>query len=936
MLGLGLSVWSGRRVSGGSPGEPGETSMASSVTYDGVTFTFSAPVPVGSFVTGEPFVVSDAPFSITAVSPASANINADGHIGHGMMENPYCVTTQGFDAYLGLETGGEFIATGVDYVPALNVDPAINGAISVAAGAAKTFVKSVRLSSVTGGNAWQTVEKYVPLHVLPSVPFADAYPPAQSATTKTMWRRSQINASSMRSVTMPGSFSVTAAAALAKVPSHLGIWGQNGNARRRTRLDAALGTSAAQYSGQIADDYAQLMLLLHSAATSASDRDAIIDTVIKQGIHIHGLVQRGWLDEAAYGVGAGQSGGVNPWVYGAAFLLNDASLLASARALNTNMTACGVWVTPEMVGGAAPGKSGVSSQTFLPEMVGQPLLMPDEIGSNHDTRYGAIGAYISGWEHLPVLLFQNGPGGVSGLSAILNGPNDNTNQRAASVAHLAKYRSWSPFVMNSYGKEAVWDDLFDTVATATSLTPYAGPPEQLPYGQTAPYDDDFFTAGDGAVSWNVSAFDYATETITAHDLRYSLDGVQWVEVAGVAGSGTQTGLLKGAAHWLGLRRVSASGAGPWSANYPYALPITSGSDRSRRTTVGTAAAAAPVITVNPVIMRRVYPAWGYLSWVPAESSLSAGDFVEGASLLLSCGVGYCTGHPAPTYTYQWRRNGVNISGATSKTYTATRFADGGAAITCQITMTNASGSAVYTAAATSVPVEIEPPAPTVFERIAHTGGARITRSAGMLSAVDGKAGTFAWRGRLTSGDGTFRDLFTAGTTNRQIQANIGTTNVFAISMRDAANVVRLNLPSTGIAVGTGVGEITILASWDVGAGLGHLYINGVSRLGAPNLTDAVLKFATTQSIGVLAESDGAPAATGETDFLYFGQEYVDLTNSANRAIFSDPAALGAWGRGPTGNRPLVFAWGDAASWNGGLANKGAGGPFVATGTFTDV
>ncbi|WP_206688123.1 hypothetical protein, partial [Streptococcus pseudopneumoniae] len=81
------------------------------------------------------------------------------------------------------------------------------------------------------------------------------------------------------------------------------------------------------------------------------------------------------------------------------------------------------------------------------------------------------------------------------LSAILNGPNDSTNQRAASVAHLAKYRSWSPFVMNAYAKESVWDDLFDTVATATSLTQWTGRPEQLPYGQTAPYDDDFFTAG---------------------------------------------------------------------------------------------------------------------------------------------------------------------------------------------------------------------------------------------------------------------------------------------------------------------------------------------------------------------------------------------------------------------------------------------------------
>jgi hypothetical protein len=51
-----------------------------------------------------------------------------------------------------------------------------------------------------------------------------------------------------------------------------------------------------------------------------------------------------------------------------------------------------------------------------------------------------------------------------------------------------------------------------------------------------------------------------------------------------------------------------------------------------------------------------------------------------------------------TYAYQWKRGGVNISGATANTYTLVT-ADLGAMITATVTATNAAGSASATAAA---------------------------------------------------------------------------------------------------------------------------------------------------------------------------------------------------------------------------------------------
>jgi hypothetical protein len=62
---------------------------------------------------------------------------------------------------------------------------------------------------------------------------------------------------------------------------------------------------------------------------------------------------------------------------------------------------------------------------------------------------------------------------------------------------------------------------------------------------------------------------------------------------------------------------------------------------------------------------------------------------------LSSTTGTWTGNPAPTYTYQWKRNGSNIVSATSSTYTLVQ-ADATFAITCAVTGTNVAGAAEAT------------------------------------------------------------------------------------------------------------------------------------------------------------------------------------------------------------------------------------------------
>lgn len=666
---------------------PGKTSA----TFNGVTFSFDRPMQTGNFVTGEPWVVSSEAFDITSISPASATV--DGYVAHGAMKDPYVDTEQGFDEMIANSTTGAMRFGNTAYNASLNIDPGVSGPISISLNEETSIVKTVRLPSVTTPEEWQTIEKYVPLHVLSSAPPADAYPPSSSGTTKTIWTRGDLNTNVLRSITMPPEWTETYSSASATIPRDLGLYGTNGGeARRRFRLDSALGTASSNYSATLARIYARYLTLLHDNSVLAQDREAIIDDVARHAIQIHGLVSRGWMigDNKT---GAGQGFAYWPWLVYGAFLLSDADMMTSAKITNSTGINNGQWVDSSFVGRPAPGKAGVTSQTFFLEHVGMPFMIPDEFGSNHDTRYGAIATHATFVEHTGILLLQNGPNGETGADVILaDGPFDNTNQRAASLAVLQRAITHKPHYVNAWSIPLDFEALYQVAWPLSGLTGWSGQPDQLPVSE----DLTKATPGDGQLSWDLSSLDYTTETETSKDFRYSLDGVQWVEVADVSDVDSVTGLLRGVEHYYGFRSNSASGAGLWSANYPYNQPIDSGTFRNVATTTGTETASAPAFTTAPSIHARLHPSWGGSSWIPVSGTL------PDSKVELICGLGYSSGFPAPTYTFQWKRNGSNISGETNQTYRRVA-ADAGANITCEITATNASGTDTATTAAVTAP-----------------------------------------------------------------------------------------------------------------------------------------------------------------------------------------------------------------------------------------
>jgi Carboxypeptidase regulatory-like domain len=80
-----------------------------------------------------------------------------------------------------------------------------------------------------------------------------------------------------------------------------------------------------------------------------------------------------------------------------------------------------------------------------------------------------------------------------------------------------------------------------------------------------------------------------------------------------------------------------------------------------------------------------------------------------AGQALSCSPGSWTGSPAPTFSYEWLRDGVAIAGATGNAY-AVQPADQGNGLTCKVTATNKNGKAAAVSNTLIVPV---PPPPVL-------------------------------------------------------------------------------------------------------------------------------------------------------------------------------------------------------------------------------
>ena len=166
---------------------------------------------------------------------------------------------------------------------------------------------------------------------------------------------------------------------------------------------------------------------------------------------------------------------------------------------------------------------------------------------------------------------------------------------------------------------------------------------------------------------------------------------------------------------------------------------------------------APVNTVAPVV---------------------SGSTPVGSVLSVTNGTWDHTGGAPPSYAYQWTRDGVNIGGATSSTYT-TVTADGGHAVGCKVTVTNTGGSATQ-ASSNTITVAVAP-ANTVAPVVTGT-----PKVGSILSTDDG-----TWSG----GGITFTYQW------QRNGSNIGgaTANTYTLVDADDGTSVRAVVTATNVA-----------------------------------------------------------------------------------------------------------------------------------------
>jgi hypothetical protein len=222
------------------------------------------------------------------------------------------------------------------------------------------------------------------------------------------------------------------------------------------------------------------------------------------------------------------------------------------------------------------------------------------------------------------------------------------------------------------------------------------------------------------------------------------------------------------------------------------------------------------------------------------------------------------------------------------------------------------------------------------------GSPIVARGADLTGDADGKTGVLSFWFRITT-----------PTSNQIIVANGttvgGATPHFQVRYEASAvnkiKVTGFNAAGTGILVLTANTGFTsgwhhTLASWDLAAGVAHLYSDGVQDLAAGStLTNDTIDYAAADW-GVCGGPGGAAPIESSTmaELFFTPNQFLDLSVVANRnkfrsAIDGKPVALGADGSVPLGVAPLIYLHlNDGEAVANFSTNRGNGGGFTRSGS----
>lgn len=216
---------------------------------------------------------------------------------------------------------------------------------------------------------------------------------------------------------------------------------------------------------------------------------------------------------------------------------------------------------------------------------------------------------------------------------------------------------------------------------------------------------------------------------------------------------------------------------------------------------------------------------------------------------------------------------------------------------------------------------------------------------GSLTGIaDSKSGTISLWLRLDGSDGAELGIISGAidAVGSSIRFIVYRTagNTLRIDARNGSGTMILSMETSTTYLASST-WLNLLASWDLAAGTGHLYINDVDRKAAGSTL-------TNDTIDYTLANWEVGAATGNGDEIFDGcladvwfapGTYVDLSALANRRKFitstGKPVIIGADGSTPTGSAPIELHHLDDGEAVANFAvNRGTGGNFTITGTLT--
>lgn len=223
-------------------------------------------------------------------------------------------------------------------------------------------------------------------------------------------------------------------------------------------------------------------------------------------------------------------------------------------------------------------------------------------------------------------------------------------------------------------------------------------------------------------------------------------------------------------------------------------------------------------------------------------------------------------------------------------------------------------------------------APAVFSKVSFNGATSLRINTDVVD--DTQAFTFACRFKPSSTT-TGQVLFASSTQGAVNVGSIAAPN-WRITSKDSSSVENSRINTT-TGPSTSDTPKTLIVSVDLASNPARAfaYLDGTSIGSVATLVQGSIidLDRVTAGLSIGSNVSGAAFFTGDVEFIWFDDEFVDISQAGKRSKFA-AAEIGVDGTGPTGVKPLVYVTGNASVWNAGT-NKGTVGNFTVTGAVTN-